>query len=389
MVHPDLRRELGMEDQALHLIAEKGHVQILTEALYLERKRRAIERSTPSDLELSEEWKGSGDRCPLIIQNRAKRSLRTSAPTHYPGHAGRVAGASGMIKPGWTLSSTVPPGWVVIRRRSRLCFQERSRVTAANSQRTIAMLNRSKWRGGTPAAEWADRIGVSTGEFLRNWRIESDPAESGRVDSGPWSEPVSAYGCGAGIFISGGRAPGHAHGSNPGRDSGRTAEPQCRKGNRRLALPARRRKESAEDSRSNRSSAAHSEHTTPGGCGGTGRTSDGTSASRARPRTFMALRMVVNREQEAALDALPGAAPRLVRPGWPDRHHLLFMSLWKTEKVKESFREAGSVPDRGLILTKKPLTPSEQEVRENPPSRSAKLRAVEIRPTWFVANRRT
>jgi MraZ protein len=52
-VHPDLRRELGMEDQPLHLMAAKGHVEILTEALYQERKRQALER-TAADLELLE-----------------------------------------------------------------------------------------------------------------------------------------------------------------------------------------------------------------------------------------------------------------------------------------------------------------------------------------------
>jgi 16S rRNA (cytosine1402-N4)-methyltransferase len=91
-------------------------------------------------------------------------------------------------------------------------------------------------------------------------------------------------------------------------------------------------------------------------------------------RTFMALRMVVNREQEE-LDALLDAAPRMVKPG--GRIVIIsFMSL-EDRKVKESFRELKRT-GRALILTKKPLTPGEQEVRENPPSRSAKLRAVEI-----------
>jgi 16S rRNA (cytosine1402-N4)-methyltransferase len=91
-------------------------------------------------------------------------------------------------------------------------------------------------------------------------------------------------------------------------------------------------------------------------------------------RTFMALRMVVNREQEE-LDALLNRAPLMMKPG--GRIVIIsFMSL-EDRKVKESFRglqRAG----RASILTKKPLTPGEQEVRENPPSRSAKLRAVEI-----------
>ena len=91
-------------------------------------------------------------------------------------------------------------------------------------------------------------------------------------------------------------------------------------------------------------------------------------------RTFMALRMVVNREQEE-LDALLNAAPRMMKPG--GRIVVIsFMSL-EDRKVKESFRELKRT-GRGLILTKKPITPGEQEVRMNPPSRSAKLRAVEI-----------
>lgn len=91
-------------------------------------------------------------------------------------------------------------------------------------------------------------------------------------------------------------------------------------------------------------------------------------------RTFMALRMVVNREQQE-LDALLKAAPRMVKPG--GRIVIIsFMSL-EDRKVKEKFREL-KAQGRASILTKKPLEPSEQEVRENPPSRSAKLRAVEM-----------
>jgi 16S rRNA C1402 N4-methylase RsmH len=55
-----------------------------------------------------------------------------------------------------------------------------------------------------------------------------------------------------------------------------------------------------------------------------------------------------------------------------------FMSL-EDRKVKESFRELARA-GKATLLTKKPVTPGEQEVRENPPSRSAKLRAIEIAP---------
>jgi MraZ protein len=39
--NPELRRELDLEGHELHLFAFKGRVQVLTEAIYQERKRRA------------------------------------------------------------------------------------------------------------------------------------------------------------------------------------------------------------------------------------------------------------------------------------------------------------------------------------------------------------
>ncbi len=91
-------------------------------------------------------------------------------------------------------------------------------------------------------------------------------------------------------------------------------------------------------------------------------------------RTFMALRMIVNREQEE-LDALLARAPQMVKPG--GRIVIIsFMSL-EDRKVKESFRELART-GRVRILTKKPLTTGEQELRDNPPSRSAKFRAAEV-----------
>ncbi len=49
-------------------------------------------------------------------------------------------------------------------------------------------------------------------------------------------------------------------------------------------------------------------------------------------------------------------------------------------KVKERFRGMGR-EGRAVVLTKHPLQPSEAETAENPPSRSAKLRAIEIAHT--------
>ena len=91
-------------------------------------------------------------------------------------------------------------------------------------------------------------------------------------------------------------------------------------------------------------------------------------------RTFMALRIAVNNEQEE-LDALLESIPRLVKPG--GRAVIVtFMSL-EDRKVKQSF-QALARDGRAKILTRHVLRPADEEVRDNPPSRSAKLRALEI-----------
>jgi len=91
-------------------------------------------------------------------------------------------------------------------------------------------------------------------------------------------------------------------------------------------------------------------------------------------RTFMALRIAVNHEQEE-LDALLESIPRLVKPG--GRAVIVtFMSL-EDRKVKQSF-QALAKAGRAIILTRHVVRPAEEEVRNNPPSRSAKLRALEL-----------
>lgn len=91
-------------------------------------------------------------------------------------------------------------------------------------------------------------------------------------------------------------------------------------------------------------------------------------------QTFMALRIAVNQENEE-LDALLAAIPRLVKPG--GRVVVLtFMSL-EDRRVKQAF-QAWAREGRARILTRHVVRPTEDEIRDNPPSRSAKLRAVEI-----------
>ncbi len=91
-------------------------------------------------------------------------------------------------------------------------------------------------------------------------------------------------------------------------------------------------------------------------------------------QTFMALRIAVNRELEE-LDALLGSIPELVKPGGR-AVFLTFMSL-EDRKVKQSF-QAMARDGRARILTRHVIRPSEREISENPPSRSAKLRAIEL-----------
>jgi 16S rRNA (cytosine1402-N4)-methyltransferase len=91
-------------------------------------------------------------------------------------------------------------------------------------------------------------------------------------------------------------------------------------------------------------------------------------------RTFMALRLAVNRELEE-LDALLESLPDLVKPGGR-AVFVTFMSL-EDRKVKQSF-QALAKAGRAQILTRHVVRPAEEEIRNNPSSRSAKLRALEL-----------
>jgi 16S rRNA (cytosine1402-N4)-methyltransferase len=100
-----------------------------------------------------------------------------------------------------------------------------------------------------------------------------------------------------------------------------------------------------------------------------------TSKLHPATQTFMALRMAVNDEQ-GELDRLLEIAPDLVKSG--GRMVILtFMSL-EDRKVKQSL-QALARAGRAVTLTKHVIRPALEETRDNPPSRSAKLRAVEMR----------
>ncbi|MHC4551639.1 MAG: 16S rRNA (cytosine(1402)-N(4))-methyltransferase RsmH [Planctomycetota bacterium] len=87
-------------------------------------------------------------------------------------------------------------------------------------------------------------------------------------------------------------------------------------------------------------------------------------------RTFQALRIAVNREMDC-LDRFLEVTPALLKPG--GMIGIISFHSLEDRRVKNSFKENKA---SGLyeILTKKPLTASADEIRQNPRSRSAKLR---------------
>ena len=92
-------------------------------------------------------------------------------------------------------------------------------------------------------------------------------------------------------------------------------------------------------------------------------------------QTFMALRLAVNAELEE-LDSLLAVAPESTAPG--GRICIISFHSLEDRKVKQSF-QALVRSGRAISLTKHVVRPSEEEMRENPASRSAKLRAVALK----------
>ncbi len=91
-------------------------------------------------------------------------------------------------------------------------------------------------------------------------------------------------------------------------------------------------------------------------------------------RTFQALRLAVNQELKVLSDVLPLLAKML-----SDGGRLMVISFHSLEDriVKHTFRNIAPKGGEYNILTKRPITPSDNEIKENFRARSAKMRVLQ------------
>lgn len=101
----------------------------------------------------------------------------------------------------------------------------------------------------------------------------------------------------------------------------------------------------------------------------------GPQRSRLHPATqvFQALRIAVNSEVSVIEQGLPQAL-EIVSPG--GRIVTIAFHEGEDRPVKHLFRDWAST-NQGVVITKKPITASDQELTSNPRARSAKLRVFE------------
>ncbi len=102
----------------------------------------------------------------------------------------------------------------------------------------------------------------------------------------------------------------------------------------------------------------------------------GKGGGRSHPatRTFQAMRIELNDELGQLRHALGEAVSVLAAQG-----RLVVISYHSLEdRVVKHFMKDGGQRGELRVLTKKPIVPSQDETRENPSARSAKLRAAEV-----------
>lgn len=90
-------------------------------------------------------------------------------------------------------------------------------------------------------------------------------------------------------------------------------------------------------------------------------------------KSFQALRIAVNDEFDA-LQELLSKGFEVLRPG--GRMAIITFHSLEDRIVKETFKTYAR-DQKGVLVTKKPIAPSEEEQKENPRARSAKMRTIE------------
>lgn len=91
-------------------------------------------------------------------------------------------------------------------------------------------------------------------------------------------------------------------------------------------------------------------------------------------RTFQALRIYVNSELEN-LEKVLSDLENILKPG--KKAAIISFHSLEDRLVKDCFRKMAR-EGRAKILTKKPITASEEELKSNPRARSAKMRAISL-----------
>lgn len=90
-------------------------------------------------------------------------------------------------------------------------------------------------------------------------------------------------------------------------------------------------------------------------------------------RTFQAVRIAVNGELTALEEGMQKGFDALVPGG---RMAIISFHSLEDRLVKNYFKKKAE-EEKGKLVTKKPIVPTEKEIEENPRSRSAKLRVIE------------
>jgi len=91
-------------------------------------------------------------------------------------------------------------------------------------------------------------------------------------------------------------------------------------------------------------------------------------------RTFQALRIAVNDELRN-LETLLGSLGEILAPG--GRAGFISFHSLEDRRVKQALAELAEA-GTAKLLSRKPIAASENEMQNNPRSRSAKLRGIEI-----------